>query len=301
MAGRSIDGAIAATAGSRRDAVKAVLLVLASGIVLVGLNALVKHLTASLDPMMITWGRYFFHVAFVLVLFPKSALGVRAVPQMGLQIGRSALLLTATIANFWALALLPLAEVAAIIFSTPILVACFAMVMLKEQVAPLRWVLIATGFAGALLVVQPGGAAFGLGALLAFTCTCASALYQVTTRSVRATDPTVSLLYAGLLGTVALTLALPLFWQSPTLWQWALLVVVGSLGAGGHLLMTQALQLAEASKMAPFTYVKLVWAMLASFALFGDVPAVATVVGAVVIVTSGLLLYRLDVREAGRG
>lgn len=299
MAGRSIEGDTAATAGGRRDAVKAVILVLASGIVLVGLNALVKALTASLEPLMITWGRYFFHVAFVLVLFPKAALGVPRVPDMGLQLGRSLLLLLATVTNFWALAMLPLAEVAAIIFSTPIFVAFFAMLMLKERVVAWRWVLIALGFAGALVIVQPGGAAFGLGALLAFCCTLSSALYQVTTRSVRATDPTVSLLYAGLLGTIVLTLALPFFWTTPSFWQWALLVLVGTLGAGGHLLMTQALQLAEASKMAPFTYVKLVWAMLASFALFGDVPAVATVVGSAVIVTSGLLLYRLDLREAG--
>jgi drug/metabolite transporter (DMT)-like permease len=283
---------------TQRQALVAVLLVIASGVLFVIMNAMVKAMIVTLEPMVVIWGRYFFHVAFVLVVFPKAIMGVFRTGQVAVQIGRSALLLGSTIANFLALALMSLADVAAIIFTAPILVALLAVLMLKERVGAWRWVLIGLGFSGALIIVQPGGDSFGLGALLAFGCTVCYALYQITTRIVREAEPIVSLLYGGLVGVVVITLLVPFFWQTPTATEWLLLVVIGSLGAGGHLLVILALQRAEASKVAPFTYVQLVWAMLASLVVFGDVPGLTTLIGAVVIVTSGLLLYRLDLREA---
>jgi drug/metabolite transporter (DMT)-like permease len=283
---------------TQRQALVAVLLVIASGVLFVIMNAMVKAMIVTLEPMVVIWGRYFFHVAFVVVVFPKAIMGVFRTGQVAVQIGRSALLLGSTIANFLALALMSLADVAAIIFTAPILVALLAVLMLKERVAAWRWVLIGLGFSGALIIVQPGGDSFGLGALLAFGCTVCYALYQITTRIVREAEPIVSLLYGGLVGVVVISLVVPLFWQTPTATEWLLLVVIGSLGAGGHLLVILALQRAEASKVAPFTYVQLVWAMLASLVVFGDVPGLATLIGATVIVTSGLLLYRLDLREA---
>jgi drug/metabolite transporter (DMT)-like permease len=275
-----------------------VLLVIASGVLFVVMNTLVKAMTASMDAMVITWGRYFFHVAFVVVLFPRSIIGVFRTEQVAVQIGRSVLLLTATITNFLALTLLPLGDVAAIIFLAPIFVAGLAVLVLRERVVAWRWMLVGIGFLGALIIVRPGAGGFGLGALLALGCALAYAFYQITTRIVREAQPIVSLLYGGLVGVLALSFVVPFYWQTPSLGQWLALVLIGSLGAGGHLLVILALRRAEASRVAPFTYVQLVWAMLASLVVFGDPPSVATLVGAAIIVTSGLLLYRLDLREA---
>jgi drug/metabolite transporter (DMT)-like permease len=282
----------------QRQALLAVLLVIASGVLFVIMNAMVKAMTQTMDTMVIIWGRYFFHVAFVVVVFPRSLIGVFRTGQVAVQIGRSVLLLGSTIANFIALALMSLADVSAIIFTAPILVAALAVLMLKERVAAWRWVLIGLGFSGAMIIVQPGGDSFGLGALLALACACCYALYQITTRIVREAEPIVSLLYGGLVGVVVISMVVPLYWQAPSTLEWVLLVVIGSLGAGGHLLVIMALQRAEASKVAPFTYLQLVWAMLASLVVFGDAPGITTLIGAAVIVTSGLLLYRLDLREA---
>lgn len=282
----------------QRQALIAVLLLVASGILFVVMNTIVKAMTASMDTMVIIWGRYFFHVAFVVMVFPKAALGVFRSGQVMVQVGRSVLLLGSTVTNFLALALMSLADVSAIIFTAPILVAFLAMLLLKERVAAWRWVLIGLGFSGALIIVQPGGSGFGLGPLLALACACCYAFYQITTRMVREAEPIVSLLYGGLVGVLAISLVVPFHWQPLALGDWAILVLIGSLGAAGHLLVILALQRAEASKMAPFTYVQLVWAMLASFFVFGDAPGLATLFGAAVIVTSGLLLYRLDLREA---
>ena len=282
----------------QRQVLIALGLVIAGGVLFVIMNTLVKFLTTELNPVMLTWARYFFHVAFVVVVFPKSLLGVLRADRIPFQIGRSVLLLLATITNFIALALLPLAEVASIIFLAPIFVAGLAVLVLRERVVAWRWLLIGLGFSGALIVVQPQGGTFGLGAAAALACAFFYALYQITTRIVREAQPIVSLLYGGLVGIVALSLVVPFYWQAPTVTQWLLFVSIGSLGAAGHLLVIMALQRAEASKMAPFTYVQLLWAMIASYVVFADLPSASTVIGAAVIVTSGLLLYRLDLAEA---
>ncbi len=282
----------------QRQVLIALGLVIAGGVLFVIMNTLVKFLTTEFNPVMLTWARYFFHVGFVVVVFPKSLLGVLRTEQILFQIGRSVLLLMATIANFVALALLPLAEVASIIFLAPIFVAGLAVLVLRERVAAWRWLLIGLGFSGALIIVQPQGGTFGLGAAAALACALFFALYQITTRIVREAQPIVSLLYGGLVGIVVLSLVVPFYWQAPTALQWLLFIAIGSLGAAGHLLVIMALQRAEASKMAPFTYVQLLWAMIASWLVFADLPSVTTVIGAAVIVTSGLLLYRLDLAEA---
>lgn len=170
--------------------------------------------------------------------------------------------------------------------------------MLRERVSVRRWLAIGAGFAGALLIVRPGVGAFNLGALLAFGCALTYALYQVTTRIVRESEPVVSLLYGGLVGMLAFSLLAPFWWEWPTPRVWLLFALIGALGAGAHLLVIMALQRAEASRVSPFSYVQLLWAMLASFLAFGDVPSAWTVLGAVVIALSGLQVYRLDMREA---
>ena len=79
--------------------------------------------------------------------------------------------------------------------------------------------------------------------------------------------------------------------------EWLQLAAIGMLGATGHLLMIMALQRAEASRISPFIYLQLVWAMLSTLVVFGVTPRLTTILGALVVVGSGLLLYRLDTRE----
>jgi drug/metabolite transporter (DMT)-like permease len=276
----------------------AVGLFLLGGLFFVILNVLAKALTPELGPVMVIWGRFLFHVVLTALIFPAAlvALGRTAHPRV--QLGRSVLLMLSTIFNFLALWYLPLADVSAIVFTAPLLVAALSVVVLKERVTALRWAAIVVGLLGALVIIQPTGGGLGVGALLAGGCALAYALYQVSTRLVREAEPIVSLLYAGLTGAVLFTVLLPLGWQDPSAVQWLLLVILGSCGAVGHLMVILALQRLEASRLAPFTYMQLVWAILASLFVFGDVPGLATLGGATVIVGSGLFVWWLNQREA---
>lgn len=287
---RPSSSAAAATADVAQSDVRAIALACLAGVFFVALNATVKHLTGTIDTVMLIWARYFFHVMVVVVLFPRTLKAVVRVPQQGVQLGRSLLLLGSTVMNFTALIFMPLGDVSAIIFTSPLLVAGIAMLWLKERVTALRWVIIGAGFLGSLMIVRPGGGDFNVGALLAMGCALSYAFYQVSTRIVREAEPMVSLLYGGIVGMLAFSLVVPFFWRWPSPLEWALLAMIGILGAVGHLMMIMALQRAEVSKVSPFTYLQLIWAMLVSAFLLGDVPDGWTIVGAAVIVLSGLAL-----------
>jgi drug/metabolite transporter (DMT)-like permease len=267
------------------------------GLFFVVVNASAKALTAELSPVMVVWARYFFHVLLVALCFPRTVLGVVRTPQVGPQIGRSVLLMLSTVLNFLALAMMPLADVSAIIFTTPLLVAGLAILLLGERVSARRWLAIGLGLGGALVIVQPGAGVGMLGALLAFGCAVAYALYQISTRLMREAEPLVSLLYSGLAGAVLFSLLVPWFWQTPSLAQWLLGLAMGGCGAFGHLLVIMALQRAEASRLAPLTYLQLLWAIATSFLVFGDVPGLPVLLGAAVIAGSGLWVWRLDRAE----
>lgn len=284
----------------RRNLVVAIGLVTAGGFLFASMNAIVKALTVRYPILMILWGRTFFHVAFVAVFIPQAVVGAVRTRELGIQLLRSVLLGASTVLNFTALLFLPLGDVAAITFLSPILVAALAVAMLRERVGLVRWLAIATGFGGALLIVRPTGAGLGPGAWLALGCAAAYAVYQISTRMVREAEPLVSLLFSGLVGAVLFTLLLPWGWTTPTPFDLALMAATGLMGAAGHLMIILALRRGEASRVSPFNYLQLVWAMGASYLVFGDVPSPWTLAGAVVIVASGLWLYRLDLAELAR-
>jgi drug/metabolite transporter (DMT)-like permease len=191
---------MAAPGGQGRAGGGAVLLVCLAGLLFVAMNSLVKALTASFEPLMLVWARYFFHVLVIVALFPRRFPSLLRTGQLGVQLGRSVLLLAATVLNFLALYWLPLGEVAAITFTSPILVAALAVPVLGERVGAARWLAILAGFGGALLIIRPGSGTVNAGTLLAFGCAVAYALYQISTRVVREAEPMASLLYGGLVG-----------------------------------------------------------------------------------------------------
>jgi drug/metabolite transporter (DMT)-like permease len=284
----------------RRNILAAIGLMTLSGLLFAVMNAMVKALLARYPVLMLLWARTFFHVLFVAIVIPAAVTGALRTREPVIQLARSVLLGASTVLNFTALLYLPLGDVAAITFLSPILVAAIALVVLRERVGLLRWAAIGTGFLGALLIVRPTGAGIGPGAVLALGCAAAYAIYQISTRMVREAEPLVSLLFSGLVGAVLFTLLLPWGWRTPGPLDLALMAATGVLGAIGHLMIILALRRAEASRVSPFNYLQLVWAMAASYLAFGDVPSPATLLGAAIIVGSGLWLYRLDIAELAR-
>jgi len=286
-------------AAAHQELIAALLMMLAAAC-FVGMTSTVKLLSAELSTPQIVWGRYTTHLLIVLVLLRGRLAEVRRPARPRLQLARSLLMFTATSLSFLALRWLPLAEVAAIMFLTPMIVTALAALVLGEPVGIRRWAAVATGFLGAVVIIRPGVEAAHPAALAAVLCAAAYASYQITTRAVGdSAPPLVSLFYSCLVGAVASSLLLPFVWRPPDAAGWALLMLAGTFGALGHLAMIAALARAPASFVTPFTYTQLLWATLLGLLLFGELPDAWTYAGAALIAGSGLyVMHRERVRRA---
>ena len=255
-----------------------------------------------MDPLQVVWARYF--GAFLLALIflnPITKPKMMTTTRPFMQIGRSALLLGSTALNFFALRYLQLDEALAILFSTPFLVALLCVPLLGEWVGWRRWTAISVGFLGVLLVARPGLGGLHPAALLSLGSAVCYALYVISTRVLARSDSTeTTLFYSNLVGAVAMLPVIPLVWTTPNnAFVVALMVLIGALGSGGHYLLIRGHRLAPASTLAPFIYTQMVWTTALGFLVFGDVPHRWTIVGGLIVVSSGLYLLNRE-RKVGK-
>jgi drug/metabolite transporter (DMT)-like permease len=200
------------------------------------------------------------------------------------------------------LSFLPLADASAINFIWPVAVTVFSVIFLHEKVGIRRWGATIVGFAGMLLIIRPGSSAFQLAALFPISAAIFWALASIMTRSMTSTDPPeTTIIWSAMVMLAGTTIALPFYWIPPG-WQDvgpALIVGIGS--ALGHALIVFAFQKTSASSLAPFAYLQLVWATLLGYQIFGTVPDLWVLAGAVLIALSGLYTAhreRVRAREA---
>lgn len=281
-----------------------ILLMLGAGLCFAALDATAKHLTQTFPVPMLVWARYAVHLALMLMfLAPSMRSRLIATRRPVALIARALMLVGTTTFAIAAFSIMPLAEGTAFLFVTPLIVVILASALLKESVTPGRWCAILAGFAGALLIARPGGTLTGPGILLMSLAAGCYAVYQVQTRQMSATENTVTMLfYTALVGTVALSLAAPLYWGGPmpNASQALGIASLGIYGGTGHLLMTRAFRHGPASTLAPFLYAQLVWAMLLGWLFYGQLPDLLSVAGMAVIAASSLSIALAErVRQAG--
>ena len=265
------------------------------------LDATGKYLNHHVATTEVVWARYFF--AFTLTLLFSNPIRDRALMRTTrplFQVGRSTLLLFSTALNLFALRWLQLDEALSIIFATPLLVALLCVPLLGEHVGWRRWTAIVIGFCGVLVVARPGFGGLHPAALLSLGGTICYAVYVISTRILSRTDSNeTTQFYTNLVGAVGMTAILPFVWTPPdSLITGGLMVIIGALGGGGHYLLIRAHRLAPASTLAPFIYTQMIWTTTLGFVVFGDVPHHWTIVGGLIVISSGLyLLHREAVRK----
>jgi drug/metabolite transporter (DMT)-like permease len=179
-------------------------------------------------------------------------------------------------------------------FMTPILVTLLSIAVLGERVGIWRWAAIALGFAGAVVVVRPWDSlalSFGSGEVYLLMAALTNACYQIATRRLRFDHPMTSLLFTAVAGAAVTSIFLPYYWLTPDLTGWVLMIASGSAGCAGHLFLIRALSAAPASVVAPYAYSSLVWATMFGFLIWGTWPNSNTLMGAVLIVAAGLLIF----------
>jgi drug/metabolite transporter (DMT)-like permease len=283
---------------------RGIALVCGAFLLFAGLDTAAKVLSAELDTLQIVWARFFGHAVLVIaVLTPRKGPRVFASSNLRLQLARSSLLVASTVLNFTAISFLPLTTTAAIFFTVPLVVAALSVPMLGESVGWRRWSAIAVGFAGVLVIIRPGAAEIHWAIGLCLINSIVVALYSITTRKLAARDHSdTTSLYSPLVGAVLFLPILPTVWQMPeTGLSWTLLILTGILGAIGHWMIIIAHRYAAASVLAPFTYSLILWMTVSGYLIFGDLPDHWTVIGALIVVASGLYVFhREQVRKAER-
>jgi drug/metabolite transporter (DMT)-like permease len=195
---------------------------------------------------------------------------------------------------------LPLADATAINYTTPVLVILLSVLVLKERMTRSRWAFVVAGLTGMMLIVRPGASILHGAALLALGAAGFYAAFQILTRKLHGENPRVTLFYPALCGTLLVTPLLP-FVEHRADMPWlhiGLIALVGAVATAGHFLFILAFQRAPASGLTPFTYMQLVWAMLAGWILFGQFPDRYTLVGIGIIAGSGLFLAWHERRRA---
>jgi len=289
-----------ATSPRTVNVLKGILFMLGAASAFPFLNATAKYLSQDYPTPEVIWARSLGHLIFVAAMFmPRRGLGLFATGHLNFQLARSLLLLASTACFFTAISFIPLADASAVSFTGPLLVAALSVPVLHERVGMSRWLAIAAGFAGALIVIRPGAGVAHWGSLLVLGSALFYALYQVLTRIVGASDaPETSVSYSALVGTVVMCAAVPFFWQPPqSLPVLALFCALGVFGGLGHYFVARAYQWGPASVLSPFNYAQLLGAVALGYAVFGDVPSAWTLGGSAVIIASGVYIALSESRR----
>ena len=263
------------------------------------MDATAKGLAQRYDPLQVVWARYTSQsLVAVLILMPR--LGIVARTQyLKLQLIRSAFLFGATISFFSGIALIGLAQASAIMSVNPLLISVGAYLLLGEPFGPRRAIAVSAGLLGTLIVIRPGSDVFTFAALLPLAAAVFYAGYALSTRYLgREESVWTSFLYTALIGTIFASLIVPLFWRWPSAADWGLMMLLGVIGGVGQLSLIRALSLADAGVVAPFAYLGILLAATWGFAIFGEVPDLAVLVGAVVIVGSGVYVWHREYQVA---
>lgn len=249
----------------------------------------------GLGALQLSFMRYSGHFVISLGLFAANDFDFRQLrcEKLGLVVIRGALLTASTVLNFVSLRYLPLTLTSTILFSSPILICVLSWPLLRERVGLVRWSAVALGFAGVAIAIRPFDDDFHFAVFLSLMAAFCFALYSILTRKLAGTvSPDTMQFYTGLVGTVALLPFAILEWQNPaTGFQWMVLIGLGVLGWLGHQFMTNAMSFAPANLLMPFGYVFILYLTVWSYFVFDQLPDRWTILGACIIVISGLIIF----------
>jgi drug/metabolite transporter (DMT)-like permease len=268
---------------------RGILFLIASTIVFSIADVITKRLASTLPPPEVAWMRY---VTFALVVIPvvllKGGPALLRSRRPGLQVLRGFGMVGSSLLFIESLPYLPLADATAIFFVSPILIMALSVIVLGESVGWRRWSAAALGFIGVMIVVRPGTGAFQSAALLPMIGASSWAVGAVVTRKIGGDHAFTTLAYSALVGTLVLSALMPFNWVTPDATEVGLGLCMGVLFAIGHWLIVLAYRHGNASLIAPFSYVQLIWAGSLGYLVFGSIPDAWTITGAGIIALSGL-------------
>ncbi len=266
------------------------------------MHASIRQVARDLHPFEVAFFRNFFGLIFLAPYFFRYGTASLRTANLKLHSLRAVFNLASMLCFFYALTIAPFADVTALTFTAPIFASALAVPILKETVRPVRWVAIALGFLGALVVLRPGLGTVGLGPILAVSAALIWGFAMLVIKTLTRTESSITITAYMMiyLTPMSLVAAIP-FWTWPSLEQYGLLLFLAVLGTTGHLFLNQALKEGETSVVAPVDFVRLIWAAAIGYLIFGEFPDTLTWIGGGMICAGAALIAYREGRRAGPG
>lgn len=281
-------------------AVRGLLWAVASGLLFVLLNTLMRGLSLALSPFQTQFLRYAFGLVVMLPFILRSGIGAYRPHTLRGQFMRGGVHALGLCLWFVAVPHITLADTTALGFTTPIFIMIGAILVLGERLRWERWVAAAIGFAGVLMVVAPKLAGDGGVYLLVMLASSPvfAASFLMTKQLTRFDRAEVIVAWQAITVTLfSLPLAL-LQWQTPSTLQWGAFLLCGVLGSAGHYCLTRSFTIADISATQSVKFLELVWAAALGWLVFSDPPSRSTLIGGVVIAGSTLWIARRESRRS---
>ena len=262
-------------------------------------DALGKFMVATYSVGQLLWLRACAALIVLLPMIWRRRAEFWRLERPWLQLLRVTLSTLEVAAFFLASVYLPLADVITYYLACPIFVTALSAIVLRERVGWRRWSAILVGFCGVLIALRPSSQTVSWPALIALGGSTSFAVLMLITRSLRATSDIV-LASSQFIGTFLFgALLSPFGWVTPSLGSLGLFAVAGCISVAALLCVNRSLKLAPASVVVPYQYSMIVWAVMFGIVVFGDLPSMATIAGAAIIIGAGLYIF-LRERDLGK-
>ncbi len=278
--------------------VRGALWVLAAAAIFTLMGSLVKFLGHDFDSFQIAFFRALFGLLATLPFVACNRLGQVKTKRLGQHLSRGLTGSLGMLCGFYALTHLSYADAVAFSYARTLFLIPLAVLFLGEAVRRRRWTATIVGFLGVLVMLRPGGD-FDLAMVVAIAGAVLVALVTVQIKKLSETErPEAILLYFGLVSTSISIIPALLVWRLPTLFEFALLMLVGGIAAAGQYCMIRGYRIGEATAVTPFDYSRLLFATLIGIFVFDETLVIWTVIGALIIVAATLYIA---LREADLG
>ncbi len=276
---------------------RSIALIFSATILFAVMTVLVKWLGVIYGTIIVFFSRAFFALIPVLPLMMRHGLvNAMRTARPGTHVFRCSVGVVGMAFNFYALTVLPIADVVAIGFTVPMFTTALSIPLLKEKVGVRRWSAVIVGFLGVLLIVRPGFGSESSLTVIPLAGAVCNALALIWVRKLAQTERSETIVFYFMASSAVLAgLLLPLQWKTPTPGDLALLVVMGLLGGVAQILHTTAFRSAPVAVLAPFEYSAMLWAVIAGYVVWSDLPTYWTGAGTTLIVFSGLYILHREI------
>ena len=271
-----------------------------AGVVSLG-HVIARHLSQDFHPMQAAFFRTIVPLVILTPILMRQGPGWWRTTRPGLQFFRGLVGGISMLTWFYALALIPVGDATALSFTVVIFASMGAVVVLGERMGARRWVAIAVGIVGTLIILRPGNEGLSVGALVVLISSLFWAAALLTVKVLARTDSSITIVfYSSIYFTILAGIPAAYYWRAPDLEQFALFVSVGVLATLAQLAMTGALKIAETTAIMPMDFTRLLWAAGLGYIWFGEFPDRWTWAGGAIVFASTIYItYRENRAEKG--